>query len=203
MHFDNSVYKGGNIMDMFNAKTLEQADSSNKKRVKIQVFTHDATFNGYMCCSGSMRLLDVLNGGVGSFCSDSRFVCISRCENDTDDINELQKNAAQINKSKILFLRETQMGNETEKLIKKNRNAYPYVEKTTTLCRVKMMSYTLEGYVHHLKGQGINDILNCGSHFLPMTDVKINSEQEGVMDEAGFVAVNKGQISYLENVFIN
>lgn len=187
-------------MNLQNAKTFEYGGDAFKKQVKIQVFTGDTIFNGYICCHGSMRLLDVLNGGVGSLCSDSKFVCISRCEKDTQDINELRKNAAYINKSKILFLKEDESLNDTETNKTKKQTAYPYVEKISSLYRVKSMAYNLEGYVHHLKGQNINDILNNGSRFLPMTDVKINTGYEGIASSADFIAVNKDQISFLENI---
>jgi hypothetical protein len=187
-------------MNLQNNRMISYGGDAFNKQVKIQVFTNDTTFNGYICCHGNLRLLDVINGGVGSLCSDSKFVCVSRCEKDIYDINELLNNIAYINKSKILFLKEDESVNVTAINKSKRQNAYPYVEKMATLCRVKSMAYNLEGYVHHLKGQGINDILNCGSHFLPMTDVKINTIQEDMATRAGFIAVNKDQISFLENV---
>ncbi len=113
----------------------------------------------------------------------------------------MQKYAAQINKSKILFLREADDCGDAGAAGMKSHNAYPFVEKLSSLCRVKSMSYTLVGEVHHLKGQSINDILNSGSHFLPMTGVKIYSQKEAVIPKAGFIAVNKDQISYVENVY--
>jgi hypothetical protein len=187
-------------MNFQNTKTLEYSGDAFKKQIKIQVFTDDAIFNGYICCHSGMRLLDVLNGGVGSLCSDSKFVCISRCEKDTQDINELRKNAVYINKSKILFLKEDENLNDIEPNKAKRQTAYPYVEKISALYRVKSMTYNLEGYVHHLKGQNVNDILNSGSRFLPMTDVKINTENGCITSRADFIAVNKEQISFLENI---
>ncbi len=189
-------------MDTPFAQSSGNSDISSQKRVNVQIYATGADFTGYMCCPCSMRLLDVLNGGMGSLFSDVKFICVGKPEAGSDGA-VAGNHSIQINKDKILFLRE--VGDYISRgLNEVNKSShYPFVQKVSSRFKVKLPAYTLVGDVYHLEGQDINEILNSRHRFLPMTDVEVFSGQEVILTGSMFIAVNKDQIIYLEEAVEN
>lgn len=162
----------------------------NESKCKIQVYEAHHIFMGYVTCQ--KRLLDVLNGSLGI---DTKFLPMSQVEYSAVVTGEVVPvPSAYINKANILFVIEdegSQAGLEVEP------KPYPFIGKLPIAVRVSLPFYTLTGQMHCAKGKGVEDVLDSGLRFLPMTDVKISPGGE---PPVSFVAVNKRQILSVEAV---
>ena len=172
--------------------------TAKKKWVKVQIYTPTHILTGSAYCP-QQRLLDVLNGILaGTMRTDAEFLPVSEAEIRSPDGKETSVKSVHINKTNILFLKgigdgHRGLGGEV------GHKPYPFVLKSSTAVRLYMPSYTLTGQVHYAKGKGIADVLNSGLRFFPVTNVEISSSV-GSEPGVSFIAVNKGQILYLEEL---
>ena len=167
----------------------------NESKCKIQVYEAHHIFMGYVTCQ--KRLLDVLNGSLGV---DMKFLPMGQVECSAVVTGEVVTvPSAYINKANILFVKDYSAGSQTGPYIRPigRPKLYPFISKSPITVRVFLPFYTLTGQMHCAKGKGVEDALDSGLRFLPMTDVEISPGGE---PPASFVAVNKGQILSVEPV---
>ena len=183
----------------FNSNREQPAD--NVRQVGVQIYMLDQICTGYIYCPRNGRLLDTLNGtAAGELYADTKFLCINSPEKVYGDTGGLSARPFQINKDNILFIIEfgdwhTRGLGETSGF-----KPYPFLSKVTQMIKLHLPSYTLVGKTHHLDGQQIYDVLDPETRFMPMTDVEIVSDQGAGIPKVDFVAVNKEQIIYLEEI---
>jgi len=77
---------------------------------------------------------------------------------------------------------------------------YPYVEKQSVLIKILMPLFILTGRVHYAGNQCLSDVLNWTQKFLPPTNVNICPERGEDETGVSFVAVNKGQTIYAQEL---
>jgi hypothetical protein len=109
---------------------------------------------------------------------------------------ETATETALVNKDNILFVIELGQssgvaGDRTYRL--------PLIGKSALVANLYVPSYKLSGKMHSTKGQRLSDLLNTGDRFLPVSNVQI-VDSSGNGQEAAFVAINKAQIIYSEEI---
>jgi len=172
---------------------------AQEKWVKVQIYTSTHIWTAYACCH-QRRLLDCLNGiSVGGVCTNKEFLPVREVEvKSLLDGSEVRMRFAYSNKANILFVREIENGQTRGLGGRVGHKPYPFVDKSSTVVRLYLPSFTLTGQMYLAKGKRVWDVLNSELRFLPLTNVKICSlgSESGVT----FIAVNKGQILCLEEL---
>lgn len=170
-----------------------------EKWVKVQIYTPAHICTGYVNYRQG-RLLDSLNGiSVGGLRINKEFLPVSEVEmKSLLGGSDVKMQSTYSNKVNILFVREIKNG-QTEDLVGQVRHKpYPFVDKSSTVVKLYLPSFTLTGQMHCAQGERVWDVLNSGLMFLPLTNVEICSS--GSESGISFIAVNKGQILSLEEV---
>ncbi|MBA7563897.1 hypothetical protein ES708_05558 [subsurface metagenome] len=171
----------------------------SEPKFKVQIYEPNNIFTGYVACSGQERFLDVLNGS--SLGAGMVSLPLSQVECSAVVTGEVvTAPLAYINKANILFVKDYSAGSQTgpytgPKYLEPK--LYPFIIKSPIAVRVSLPFYTLTGQMYCAKGKGVEDALDSGLRFFPMTNVEISPGGE---PPASFVAVNKGQILYVEPV---
>ena len=170
----------------------------DKERLEVSVYTPTCILTGHVHCLQKQRLLDLLNSIlVGGLRTYFDFLPLTEVTIYTLDGTEATTKAALINKDNILFVIgvEQSSGLAGESTYK----SLPFVGKSPIVASLYLPSYELSGKMHSAKGQRLSDLLNTGERFLPVTDANIVSSS-GVEQTATFVAINKAQIIYSEEI---
>ncbi len=105
-----------------------------------------------------------------------------------------------LNKANILFVRESQDGQTRGLGGKFGPKRYPYVPKSPVAVKLYLPFYTLNGNMQCVKGERVSDVLNLALKFLPLTNAEIYPSEGGSESGVGFVAVNREQIIFLEEL---
>lgn len=172
-----------------------------REPLKVRVYTPTHVFSGYVHRLSRQRLIDLLNGVLaGSLRVDEEFLPLTEVTVCSPDGREAATQFACVNKVQILFVRESEDSQARGLGEEAGHNLYPVVEKTPVPVKVYVPSHTLIGEMHCAKRQRLSDVLNAGERFLPMTNVEIVPSSGTAQSGIGFVAVNKEQILYLEEV---
>jgi len=169
-----------------------------KEQLKVCVYTPTCMLSGHTHCLQGQRLLDLLNSVVmGALRLGADFLPVTEATSHNLDGTETTTQFALINKSNILFVSEIEPQAEpsTEAGIK----LLPTIGKSLIIVKFYIPPYTLSGQMHCAKGQRLSDLLNTKDTFLPMTNVDI-VPASGIRQSAVFVAINKKQINYAEEV---
>jgi len=183
-----------------------QALATEVKRVKVKTYMVDpvcTVCNGYIDVPPRRRLLDVLNGvPLGELRIDEEFLPVNEARiGSLGGGSEVTIQNAYINKAKILFVKEVGcektkgLGSETAP------RQYPYdVVKQSKPVKLITPLFSLTGHMYYVENQDLRDVLNRTPRFLPLTDVNICPA--GGEDESGmsFVAVNKEQIIFMQEL---
>lgn len=169
-----------------------------KERLKVWAYTSTCILSGYVHRLYQQRLLDLLNGVlVEGSRADADFLPITEVTHATDGI-ETTVQFACINKASILFVSE--VGQFRGLGGKSGYKLPPVVEKIPVVAKLQTPYYTLSGQMYCAKRQRLLDLLNTRARFLPVTNVDIVSCSGSSQWAADFVAVNKEQIIYLDEV---
>lgn len=75
---------------------------------------------------------------------------------------------------------------------------YPFAEKWPVPVWLRTSAYELTGSTYRAAHEQLQNVLEAGTLFLPLTDVHIRSLASNTELKAPFVAVNKDQITYLK-----
>jgi len=178
-------------------QTLEK--TVQEKWVKVQIYTPTHIWTAYACCRQG-RLLDFLNSVSGrGLRTNKEYLPFSEVKmKSLLDGSEVTMQSAYSNKANILFVREIESSQTRGLGGQVGHKPYPFVDKSSTVVRLYLPSYTLTGQMHCAKGDHIWDVLNSELRFLPLTNVEICSS--GSESGVSFIAVNKGQILCLEEL---
>jgi hypothetical protein len=169
-----------------------------KEQLEVCVYTPDCVLSGHIYCLPKQRLLDLLNGLLaGGLHADTDFLPISEVTSHTLNGEETTTQFAAINKASILFISEIKR--YTEPSTEASYDIPTVVGKFQVIARFYMPPYMLSGQMHCSKRQRLSDLLNTKDRFVPMTNVDI-VPRVGVPQSAAFVAVNKAQIVYAQEV---
>jgi hypothetical protein len=82
----------------------------------------------------------------------------------------------------------------------KANKVYPFVVKVPARVGLRLPSYVITGCMHYSSGQSLHDVLSSSNMFLPLTDVAITFLRDGVTSIKPFVAVNRSQILFSQEV---
>jgi len=110
---------------------------------------------------------------------------------------EATTETALINKDNILFVIEA--GQSSGLAGERTYRSLPLVDKSPLFANLYVPSYKLSGKMHSAEGQRLSDLLNTGDRFIPATNVQI-VDSSGNSQTASFVAINKAQIIYSEEI---
>jgi len=156
-------------------------------------------YTGHVYCLQGRRLLDQLNEMFPGTVTESKPFLRAKGGKIYDLRGENEEvEFACLNKSHILFVREFEEGQTRGVGGKPGYKPYPYVSKSTIAVKIYLPFYVLTGRMHCAKGQRVSDVLNQEPQFFPITDAEINSSLGGRELEVSFVAINKGQIIFLQ-----
>ena len=169
--------------------------------MRVQIYTPTHICIGHVHCPDQRRLLDVLNGLLrGTLHTNTEFLPMSTVDMRFTDGRELTLQSAYINKANILFVREIESHQTMAPGGEVGHKPYPFVPKRSAEVTLYMPLYTLTGRMHCAKGKRVWDVLNSGLRFLPLTNVEISHSAGGSESGVTFIAVNKGQILFLEEL---
>ena len=169
-----------------------------KEQLKVCVYTPTCMLSGYIHCLQRQRLLDLLNSiVVGELRLGTDFLPLTEVNSHNQDGKETTMQFALINKPNILFVSEIEK--QAEPSIEVSHKLPPTREKFIITAKFYIPPYMLSGQIHCTKGQRLSDLLNTKDRFIPMTNVDI-VQSSGVLQPSTFVAVNKNQIIYAEEV---
>ena len=175
-----------------------QASAPEVKRVEVKIYTVAPVCAGYIDVPPRRRLLDVLNGvPLGELRVDEEFLLLSEARISSLDGSEVTVQNAYVNKAKILFVKEVG-GGETRGL--GGPRQYPVVDKVSAPIKLIMPFFTLIGRMHFAENQRLWDLLNWAPRFLPLTNVDICAEEGESESGVSFVAVNKEQIIFSQEL---
>lgn len=155
----------------------------------------------YIHCPQGRRLLDHLNDVFpGSVPEYNNFLSATEVQMYSVRGQTETVSFACLNKANILFVRESQDGQTRGLGGKLGPKRYPYVPKSPVAVKLYLSFYTLRGNMHCVQGERPSDTLNLALRFLPLTNVEIFPSEGGSESGVGFVAVNRGQIIFLEEL---
>ena len=180
-----------------NVPVASSARRVAKEKLRVCVYTPTDIFNGYIYCLHKQRLLDLLNSlVVGTLYVGADFLPVTKATNHIeDDIKTTE--IALVNKSNILFISEIKQ--QVESNTEASFRLPPVRERLPIIAKLHLPPYILCGQMHCAKGQRLSDLLNTKEKFIPMTNVDI-VPSSGIQQVAEFVAVNKTQIIYVEEM---
>ncbi len=175
--------------------------TNKMRRSKVQVYTSSSIITGYVSYLPNQRLLDFLNGIlVGTVRTKEEFFTITEATILDPDSKETMMQSVHINKANIFFVQEIEI-DQTERLGKMSeRHHYPYISKDVVAIKFYLPSCSLTGKMYYAEGQNPTDVLNSAMRFIPLTDVQIYSFAGLSESGASFVAVNRDQILYVEEI---
>ena len=179
-------------------------------KVEIRAPTYALTHIciGYVFCLEGRRLLDHLNDVFPTTMPEEKdFLSIKEVEmyslRGASEAVEEEKKTVQfacLNKANILFVREFEDGQTRGISSKPGYKRYPYVPKSYIAVRLHLPFYILTGHMHCARGERISDVMNLPLRFLPLTNVEICPSVGSSESEVSFLAVNKRQITLLEDL---
>lgn len=182
-----------------------QALAPKVKQVEVKAYMVDpvcTVCTGYIDVPPHRRLLDVLNGiPLGELRVDEEFLPVSEARiSSLDGGSEVTVQNAYLNRAKILFVKEVG-GEETRGLGDEVApEQYPFVDKLSAPIRLLTPLFTLTGRMYCAKNQRLRDVLNWTPRFLPLTDVNICPAGGESESGVSFVAVNKEQIIFAQEL---
>jgi len=151
---------------------------------------------GHIYCLPKRRLIDQINGFPSGIKSDYiAFLPLEEAKMGTNN-----GSAIFINKKSIVFISEI-FENESKGLgLKDGQVNYPFVKKPIIRVKIEVPFYTITGDLHCASSQRFIDLLDEGKRFLAVTKAEIFSTSSNKKQEISFLALNKEQIVFLEEV---
>jgi hypothetical protein len=177
---------------------IRQEKRIDKARLEVRVHTPTGILTGNVHCLPRQRLLDLLNSVlVGGLRAYFDFLPLTEVTIYSPNGTEATTETALVNKDNILFVIE--VGQTSGIGGERAYRSLPLVGKPPLVANLYVPSYKLSGKMHSTKGQRLSDLLNTGDRFLAVTNVQI-VDSSGNSQEAAFVAINKAQIIYSEEI---
>ncbi len=156
---------------------------------------------GYIYCPPGRRLLDHLNDVFPGIVPEyNNFLSVTEVQMYSVRGQTETVSFACLSKANILFVRESQDGQTRGLGGQLGPKRYPYVDKLPVAVKLYLPFYTLTGNMHSVQGERPSDTLNRALNFLPLTSVEICPSEGGSKSGVGFVAVNREQIIFLEEL---
>lgn len=166
--------------------------------MEVRVHTPICILTGYVHCFHGQRLLDLLNSVlVGGLRAYFDFLPLTEVTIYSSNGTEATTETALINKDNILFVIEA--GQSSGLAGERTYRSLPLVDKSPLFANLYVPSYKLSGKMHSAEGQRLSDLLNTGDRFIPATNVQIVDSSSN-SQTASFVAINKAQIIYSEEI---
>lgn len=180
-------------------------ENDKLRPVKVVVCTPDSTAIGYTYRLQHQRLLDALNKGFGNglvlYKSSPTGKAIGKDFVPLTDVKVSAPGSPQqylasthINKANIIFVAEIDMGQpgktDDGKLSMK-------VTKRPVAAEVHMPPYELVGKMHAEIWERLENTLEGGERFLPLTDVEITPHFFNGNSRFDFVAINKDKVLHV------
>lgn len=176
----------------------QASEPVREKWVKVQIYTPAHICTGYVYCPHQRRLLDVLNGmPMRKPSGNDEFLRVSEGEMRSPDRTV---KSVHISKANTLFVKEIGDGQTQGLGGQGGHKPYPFVDKSVMAVRLHMSSYTLTGRMHYAQGEHVCDVLNSELRFLALTNVEICPSAGSTESGVSFIAVNKGQVVFLEEL---
>ena len=172
------------------------------KRMEVKIYTVDPVCTGYIDVPPRQRLLDVLNGvPLGELHVGEEFLPVSEARiSSLGGGSEVAVQNAYLNKAKILFVKEVG-GKEIRGLGGEAASRqYPFVVKQSKPIKLLTPLFTLTGQMYYAENQCLRDLLNWTPRFLPLTNVNICPAGGESKSGVSFVAVNKEQIIFIQEL---
>jgi len=158
----------------------------------LECYTSDEVLSGRIRWPVGIRLLDLLNSlyatqhdSSGEFLD---FVDISR----EDDIVETHVS------KEALEMVTISDANLARGAGAESNPKYPFVRKSPIAVSVRLKKYTVSGTMHLVERQTVQDLLNRGALFLPVTDATILTLENRFYGHRPFIAVNKKNITWVK-----
>ena len=169
------------------------------KKTSVVIGTSDYNYTGYIIHFDSERLLDVLNQGSAvdhpELSPDFLQVYdIKICS--VDGQREIISPNSLMAKNSILFVGENETKGIEIPCLNYNR-LYNFTSKKTFPVEIHMPSLFIIGRVHIEPRQILIGALNDNRRFLPITNATLSSRPHARAAKFEFIAVNRGQISYI------
>jgi hypothetical protein len=171
-------------------------------RTRIVVFTPTNIFEGYTSLLPQQRLLDTLNKGyiMDQVLVGKEFLVLNEADIVLSDKSRNRlKATCRIRKGNILFIIEDKLEQREAPTVLRKMNVYPYREKRPLRVVIHVMGYSLTGYIH-LVSDLVERVLESSETFIPMTNVDISPKPDLTGNIFNFVAVNKNQINFVEEL---
>jgi hypothetical protein len=171
------------------------------------ICTNINVIHGYITIGPQQRLIDTLNGiHIKEKSSKENFLSVSNAVVTVSENEEKNIESLLVNKSNILFVGPEGPEKLGARQGEHGEKVYPAITKLPVKAiihvetKLYVHDYRVTGFMHCAVNQQPLELLNSDLLFLPFTQVRISPflfpEQQEY--KAGFVAINKQHIVYIE-----
>jgi hypothetical protein len=163
----------------------------------IEVFLPNDVVPGYISCLPEQRLLDHINGLVASNLQNDKGYLVIR-KPDISGRYTTTGELVYIKKANILFVKAAGGNGVLPDDSRIDSNIYPFVRKYPVKIECHISNYVLTGNIYCSRRIDIQNLVRKDLGFFPITEARIHHLRYNVSSQAGFVAVNKDRIHYME-----
>ena len=164
----------------------------------VTLYTQTQVLTGFIYQSHEERLSDLLNNVSFSRPESSSFLELGQVTIAHTDGHQERLATTYINKATIQLVVVPDGDSARGIGAKVGPKPYPFVEKSSVPVRLHLPTYALAGSMHCASGERVRDLLEGKAMFLPLTSAKIRLLTNDHWWQAPFVAVNRAQISSLQ-----
>jgi hypothetical protein len=161
--------------------------------VSVELYTRSAVRSGQVTCPAGSRLSDVLNDAAGDREGRAAFLDFQPMGPPADLSRDDRVAREFVRKSAIdlVAVSDAEAGQATAGAA--GDVAPRYREKTPARITLELGAYTLIGDMYRAPGETVEDVLNAGAQFLPLTGVTMVRDNL-FYGTRPFVAVNKREV---------
>ena len=172
------------------------------QQIGVAIHTQRQTLTGSVSIPQGIRLSDHLNNGPKSN-GDTRDTFITLTDATITPLEGIKGIKRRV-KTIYISQRTIQMIRTVENDSARGIGAidgpkrYPFVRKLPVRVTMHLPDYELSGYLHCTSGQGLTNLLDEVNAFIPCTNTTINDINKGDHWKVDFVAINKNQVTCLQ-----
>ena len=169
------------------------------QQIGVAIHTQRQTLTGSVSIPQGLRLSDYLNNGHKSNGDTSdTFLTLTDATVTPREGTKRKVKTMYISQQTIQMIRTVDKDSARGIGVIDGPKRYPFVRKLPVRVTMHLPNYEVSGYLHCTSGQELTNLLDEVNAYIPCTNTTINDINKGDLWKVDFVAINKNQVTCLQ-----